>query len=132
MSDEHVRPVSDKTMSARELLDGGYIQEVNRLFFHPLGLALGVDPDAEPRADGAVPMTVYDVRDDSEGMFFFDMTGVGSLGKAQKVREEAAEKRVARLARLRESVSQSIQPPVGSGFVVQPMGTRFRGDVSNG
>lgn len=50
-----------------ELRAGGYIQEVNRRFFHPLGMALEVivDVDGEEKLGG-----VWDYRDDPEGMIF--------------------------------------------------------------
>lgn len=51
----------------------GFLQEANRLFFHPRGLALEVtctdwdDPEAEVKIGG-----VWDYRDDPEGMLFGD------------------------------------------------------------
>lgn len=49
-----------------ELLDEGWVQEANRLFFHPRGLALAVDRDM---ADGFYAY-VYDARTDPEGWVF--------------------------------------------------------------
>lgn len=63
-----------KLLKISELRDGGYLQEVNRRFFHPLGLALGVtieaDDDGKPIHDVDAELFVYDVRDDPEGMCF--------------------------------------------------------------
>lgn len=45
-----------------ELVDEGYLQEVNRQFFHPLGLALSVNDKGD--------INVLDNRDTKEGMHF--------------------------------------------------------------
>jgi hypothetical protein len=64
----------------QQLLDEGYIQEVNRQFFHPLGLALCV----EVETDGTARIAgVLDYRADLEGMAFAD--GVLSIDKAAHV-----------------------------------------------
>jgi hypothetical protein len=53
-------------MSVREFRRLGYLQEVNRRFFHPLGLALEVMVgDYEEHFGG-----VKDLRDDPEGFVF--------------------------------------------------------------
>lgn len=52
-------------MSPEEFRSQGYLQEVNRIFFHPIGLALAVVYDGEE----AVGMTVYET-DDPEGWVF--------------------------------------------------------------
>lgn len=57
-----------KKMSIREFREKGYLQEVNRRFFHPLGLALEVVIDestGEERLGG-----IWDCRDDPEGIIF--------------------------------------------------------------
>ena len=59
-----------KRMDIHEFRELGFLQEANRLFFHPLGLALEVflDEDTgEERLGG-----VWDYRDDPEGMCFGD------------------------------------------------------------
>lgn len=69
----------------------GLLQEVNRLFFHPLGLALEVSIEA----DGTERMGgIWDYRDDPEGMAFVD--GEISLRKAHAVAAMKAEKIPAR------------------------------------
>lgn len=54
-----------KYIDIQEFIDAGYLQEVNRQFFHPLGLALAVIAGPKPRLHG-----VLDCRDDMEGMHF--------------------------------------------------------------
>ena len=57
-----------KRMSITEFRDQGFLQEVNRLFFHPMGMALEVEIDDE---DGTERLGgVWDYRDDPEGMYF--------------------------------------------------------------
>lgn len=53
-------------MDPQEFIDGGYLQEVNRRFLHPLGLALEATA-----ADGNEFITrVWDYRSDPEGVNF--------------------------------------------------------------
>ena len=57
-------------MSINAFRRGGFLQEVNRQFLHPLGLALEVtvdDETGEERLSG-----VWDYRNDPEGMLFGD------------------------------------------------------------
>jgi hypothetical protein len=65
--------VSDeiRRMDIAEFRDFGYLQEVNRLFFHPLGLALEVLVDD----DGNVTMLggIWDYRNDPEGINYVDL-----------------------------------------------------------
>ena len=59
-----------KRMDIKEFRNLGYLQEVNRQFFHPLGLALEViidDESGNERLGG-----IWDYRDDPEGMRFGD------------------------------------------------------------
>ena len=56
-------------MDPRDLRDEGYLAEVNRRFFHPLGLALAV----EDLGENSVLM-VLDDRDDLEGWHFTEAT----------------------------------------------------------
>ena len=59
-----------KYMSIEEFKERGYLQEANRLFFHPLGLALEVSIDND---SGDIKLSgVQDNRDDPEGMIFGD------------------------------------------------------------
>lgn len=61
-----------KRMDLNEFRSEGFLQEVNRLFFHPLGLALEVRVDDEGNVDGLGG--IWDYRDDPEGIFFSDNT----------------------------------------------------------
>lgn len=57
-----------KYMNIKDFRDKGFLQEVNRQFFHPLGLALEVAIDDD---SGACSLGgIWDYRDDPEGMFF--------------------------------------------------------------
>lgn len=56
-----------KRIDIKEFREKGFLQEANRLFFHPLGLALEViiDDDGNEKLGG-----VWDYRDDPEGIAF--------------------------------------------------------------
>lgn len=58
-----------KTLSLSDLKNGGYLQEVNRRFFHPLGLALAIRTEEGQSLDEGV-LQVNDARDDEEGYYF--------------------------------------------------------------
>jgi hypothetical protein len=89
-----------KTITAREFYERGYLQEVNRQFLHPLGLALCVSIDCEDPEDKGEYLSVWDYRDDPEGMEFGGPDGYGlDARKALNVEEdrlshEAARKRL--------------------------------------
>ena len=80
-----------KYMGAEEFRDEGFLQEVNRQFFHPLGLALALDIDAGIDEDGYMRVQVWDEKEDPEGWFF----GKGELSqeKADNVAQLRASKR---------------------------------------
>lgn len=81
-----------------EFRDAGFLQEVNRQFFHPLGLALEVDV-----VTGR--MRVWDYRDDPEGIVFTFPPDVGKADRVAAERERHAAHRTAKW-----------------GWVVQPVG----------
>lgn len=58
-----------KRMPVSEFRERGYLQELNRQFLHPLGLALEIvtEEDGTERFGG-----VWDYRDDPEGIVFGD------------------------------------------------------------
>lgn len=61
-----------KRIDVKEFREKGFLQEANRKFFHPLGLALEVIVDGET---GDVCLGgVWDYRYDNEGMFFVSDT----------------------------------------------------------
>lgn len=75
-----------KYMNIQEFMDFGYLQEANRQFFHPLGLALEVSKDSDT---GKVWISgVWDYRGDPEGMAFGD--GMIDGGKAINIIGEQA------------------------------------------
>lgn len=80
-----------KKMSPREFRELGYLQELNRRFLHPLGLAIEIalDGDGVERFGG-----VWDYRDDPEGLIF--APGVIDPDKALRIQMEAERKKAAR------------------------------------
>jgi hypothetical protein len=59
-----------KYMNAEDFRNEGFLQEVNRQFFHPLGLALALDVDSGIDDEGYMKVQVWDERGDPEGWFF--------------------------------------------------------------
>lgn len=58
-----------KTISVKEFRALGYLQELNRLFLHPLGLAMGVEVDEDGNEEFG---EIWDYRDDPEGIVYDD------------------------------------------------------------
>lgn len=80
-----------------EFRDKGFLQEVNRQFFHPLGLALEVMIDIK----GVTKLGgIWDYRDDPEGLFFGDE--MLEEEKINYVEDLKNSKRVPRLLAVRE------------------------------
>lgn len=105
-------------MNLREFMELGYLQEANRQFFHPLGLALFVHVDD----DGFVSeWGVYDDRGDPEG-WRFDLTDWpgGSAAAVARFKSNAAtierlqeDRRPARV----NALGYWIQPATGESLV---------------
>lgn len=91
-----------KRMDIKEFRELGLLQEANRWFFHPLGLALEVTINEETGED--VLGGVWDFRDDPEGIAFAD--GVIDPSKADYVKNLKASKTKTRFNNL--------------GYVIQP------------
>lgn len=90
-----------KRMTVAEFRELGYVQELNRRFLHPLGLALEVTIDS----DGTESIQgVWDYRDDPEGLIFGP--GIIDAEKAKRVYVDEAVRATPRLDAL--------------GFVIQP------------
>lgn len=71
-------------MDLTEFKAAGYLMEVNRRFFHPLGLALSV----KTNTDGEVTLhNIWDGRDDPEGFVFEDLTEAEAL-RAVRISDE--------------------------------------------
>jgi len=64
-----------KRMNIQEFRNLGFLQEVNRLFFHPLGLALEVvvkckETPSVADSNEMLIGAIWDYRDDPEGVLF--------------------------------------------------------------
>jgi hypothetical protein len=93
-----------KKMSATEFRRLGYLQELNRRFLHPLGLALEVVVDEDGQESFG---EVWDCRDDPEGVWFdWEAVGDGFRSNARRITVEAEAKATVRKQTL--------------GFVMQP------------
>ena len=57
-----------KRINIKEFRGEGFLQEANRLFFHPLGLALEVIINEETKEEKLGG--IWDYRDDPEGMLY--------------------------------------------------------------
>ncbi len=98
-------PGTDGYMDIQEFCELGMLQEVNRQFLYPLGLALEV----VQAADGSLTLGgVWDSRTDPEGMAFGpDMMDDGKRHRVALLHEEHARARSARFG-------WSVQP-IGEG-----------------
>lgn len=93
-------------MPIQEFVDGGWLQEANRQFFHPRGLALAVSYDDN---GNCTLYGIYDSRNDPEG---FSYGFEPSLEKALNVERERH-----RITTRKESLGYVVQPvkvPAGS------------------
>ena len=90
-----------KRITPREFQERGYLQEANRLFFHPLGLALEVTICRHDGRDGSEPHDAadcpipdglfsgcWDNRDDPEGILFGEPFTAGERKRAVAVERE--------------------------------------------
>ena len=104
-----------KYMNIIEFRERGYLQEANRRFFHPLGLALEVvcEEDGSERLGG-----IWDSRDDPEGILFDSY----NRDSAKRVEGELVNK-VAVRAKMSECDAKGIQihPEVWSAIPVDPL-----------
>lgn len=90
-----------KRIDIKEFREIGYLQELNRRFLHPLGLALEIVIDSETgeeRLGG-----IWDYRDDPEGMLFDEVDEV-KAAEFQRLWDTRAEIRKVKLGWV-------IQPP---------------------
>ena len=80
-----------KWMDIKEFRERGYLQEVNRGFFHPLGMSLVI----EINEDGTETLKgLWDYRDDPEGIIYTDETlnTQESVKKRKNILKELSEK----------------------------------------
>jgi hypothetical protein len=81
-----------KRIDAKEFREIGFLQEVNRQFLHPLGLALEIQIDDD---DNETIGGVWDYRDDPEGMFFADgMIDADKIARVEELRKSKEAKRI--------------------------------------
>ena len=83
-------PPPSRQLSAAEFRKRGYLQEVNRRFLHPLGLAMFIDkdPDTGEESLGGV----YDCQDEAEGVYYGWPAGSdGARIMGERAREVEAE-----------------------------------------
>ncbi len=95
----------NKTIPVAEFVDEGFLQEVNRLFFHPRGLALMVIAESS----GSMEIRgILDYREDPEGIVFADglLSSNEAADKAQSVEQE----RLRHVAPRRAMLGSVIQP----------------------
>lgn len=87
-------------MTLREFIDGGYLQEVNRQFFHPLGKCLVVrdGEQASETTEFTPDLFWIESTEDPEG-FEFGKGGIATWEKADKVHLEWQKHREARQQR---------------------------------
>lgn len=98
-----------KRIDAKEFRELGFLQEANRLFFHPRGLALEIIQ----HADGSESFGgVWDYRDDPEGVVFSDGPDVA---KAMSVDAEYQRHSAARYRMFKDTIQ-----PVGMGLPSSP------------
>ncbi len=97
--------MSIKKMDIDEFYKEGYVQELNRQFLHPLGLALYISTDD---ASSEIKVGVLDDRADPEGIRFSDeiVTAESYKAKANFIKEQQDVRAAARL----EALGYIIQP----------------------
>ena len=96
-----------KLMDCSDLVDEGYLAEVNRQFFHPLGLAMCVDVEFNE-------INILDSRADLEGFYF-------------KVEQDAAlaEELVEKAAKIKaEQDIRRAHREYALGYFVQPVSSK--------
>lgn len=73
-----------KQMPLEEFVEAGYIQEINRTFLHPIGLALSYETDDDGKPTHIAG--VLDSRDDPEGFVFSEFTW-DEVKRGDKIRQ---------------------------------------------
>jgi hypothetical protein len=84
-------------MDLREFYELGFLQEANRLFFHPRGLALEMNFDDE--TDEVTISGIWDYRDDEEGIMFSGW-GDDAVQRRDNIEEERRSHIMARMRML--------------------------------
>lgn len=97
-------------MDLTEFVDDGFLQEANRQFFHPLGLALTVMREDDGTVSSIIG--VQDARDDEEGFLFNRWEGEGdghTLADAERKRRIVEDVYADHLAERELLLGQAIQ-----------------------
>ncbi len=98
-----------KYMPIQEFYDTGLLQEVNRQFFHPRGLALTVNVPETPEEEFSIK-GIWDVREDPEGIFFDASENLAPQATyAEQLLEDHKETRLKNLGFIIQPVS--VLPP---------------------
>jgi hypothetical protein len=97
-----------KRMDIKEFLEEGFLQEVNRCFFHPLGLALEVkidDQTGEYSLGG-----IWDYRSDPEGILYGEANDDGKAARIEKA------------TKVQDLRNQKVQERLDRyGWIIQPL-----------
>jgi hypothetical protein len=93
---EYISRGEPKRIDIKEFREFGFLHEINRLFLHPLGMALEVEiwDDGTEKLGG-----IWDYRDDPEGIIFKEIDNDG-WEKIARVKAFAAKKHAERKERL--------------------------------
>jgi hypothetical protein len=97
--------MADDKMSLKDFRDLGFLQEANRQFFHPLGLALGLVANENEDYSSVI---IYDWRDDPDGGMFQSLNEPRDKECYEYIKFIHDEKAAVRLEKF--------------GFVIQPIG----------
>lgn len=98
-----------KYMDIKEFRAKGYLQEANRLFFHPLGLALEIMLEA----DGSEHLSgIWDYREDPEGIIYDLKNSDSDRLKMFQARADNIEKEMDKF---------SFQRTKNLGFAIEPI-----------
>lgn len=112
-----------KYMTAKEFRDEGYVQELNRRFLHPLGLAVEVrvDPNGGVTLGG-----IWDSREDEEGIWYEFVDFPGNEYFPAKTAEEQQEEFVAKAQHIRELWAVRRRARASAiGYNVQPYADHY-------
>ncbi len=98
-----------KKIDIKEFREFGYLQELNRQFLHPLGLALEIKIDEQGQESLS---SIWDYRQDPEGLFYAAADRpkelrIQFLEKAKRIEKEKLKKQLQRTEQL--------------GFFIEPL-----------
>lgn len=96
-----------KWMDLNEFMSLGFLQEANRLFFHPLGLALAFTCDDET-GEVINIAGIWDCRDDPEGVIFDEV----DMGKALRVAQQREIHYTTRALMFKDAGAPALRPDI--------------------